>query len=135
MARGQCNCGAISFEIAAQISDVFICHCSICRRATGSNGIAVILVDNDDFAWTGGENLITSWKKSDADWEMWFCRQCGSPVPGTNDASRVFVPAGLLVDGDDGLTVTHHVWVDSKAAWDEIGDNGRRHPEAFGSRR
>jgi hypothetical protein len=131
MVRGECNCGAVSFEITTDPSDVIVCHCSICRRATGSNGIAVVVVDNKEFEWTGGEELITSWKKPDADWQMWFCRRCGSPVPGINDESRMFVPAGSIRDGGENLKVTHHIWVDSKATWDEIGDSGRRHLEAF----
>lgn len=131
MASGACNCGAISFKIDADLSDVFVCHCSICRRATGSNGIAVVVVENDVFEWTGGEDLITSWKKPGADWEIWFCQRCGSPVPGVNDESRMFVPAGLISDGGENLKVAHHIWVSSKAVWDEPGDRGRRHPEAF----
>jgi len=131
MARGECNCGAISFEITTDLSGVIVCHCSICRRATGSNGIAVVVVDNSELRWLGGEDLITSWKKPDADWQTWFCRSCGSPVPGINDESRMFVPAGLIRDGGESLTVIHHIWVGSKATWDEIGDCGRRHLEAF----
>ena len=49
MARGECNCGAVAFEIDADISDVFVCHCSICRKFTGSNGIAVVVIDNNAF--------------------------------------------------------------------------------------
>lgn len=131
MAKGACNCGAVSFETTAELSDVYMCHCSICRRATGSNGIAVLIVDNDQLQWTSGEDLIQSWKKPDADWEMWFCSRCGSPVPGSNDEQRMFVPAGSLVEGYDELVVAHHIWVDSKAPWDEIGDDGRQHPEGF----
>jgi hypothetical protein len=131
MASGACNCGAISFEIGVDLSDVIVCHCSICRRATGSNGIAVLVIDKEQFDWTGGEELITSWKKPDADWEMSFCRICGSPVPGVNDATRIFVPAGLISEGGEMLRVAHHIWIDSRATWDELGDCGRRHPEAF----
>jgi hypothetical protein len=131
MALGACNCTAIRFEISAELSDVYICHCSICRRATGSNGIAVVVVDKTDFRWVGGEEHVYSWKKPDADWEIWFCRICGSPVPGLNDESRMFVPAALITDGGDSLKVKHHIWVDSKAVWDEIGDAGRQHREAF----
>jgi hypothetical protein len=131
MADGECNCGAISFEITADLSDVIVCHCSICRRATGSNGIAVVIVDNNEFEWKTGEELITTWKKPDADWQMWFCRRCGSPVPGVNDESRMFVPAGAIRDGGENLSVTHHIWVGSKAIWDQIGDSGLRHREAL----
>ena len=131
MAHGQCNCGAVAFEIDAHLSDVFVCHCSICRRATGSNGIAVVLIDNKAFRWLRGEDQIASWKKPDADWQCWFCRVCGSPLPGANDTSRTFVPAGLISEGGERLRVAHHIWVGSKAVWDEIGDSGKQHREAF----
>lgn len=131
MTKGECNCGSIKFSMTTDLSDVIVCHCSICRRATGSQGIAVVLVDNDKFAWTSGEDHIITWRKPDSDWQMWFCGTCGSPVPGSNDESRMFVPAGLITDGDETLRVAHHIWVGSRAAWDEIGDGGRRHLEAF----
>ena len=131
--KGSCNCGAVAFEfeLNADLPGVIICHCSICRRATGSNGIAVLVVNNADFRWLGGEDQVASWKKPDGDWEMWFCRTCGSPVPGTNNARTLFVPAGLVSDGGGDLEVIHHVYVDSKATWDEIGDSGRQHRDAF----
>ena len=131
--NGACNCGTVRFEINTGVSDIYVCHCSICRRSTGSNGIAVIVVDNEAFRWIAGEANITTWKKPDVDWQTWFCSRCGSPLPGANDAKRTFVPAGLLLEGSEPLSVKHHIWVDSKANWDEIGDNGCQHPEALGS--
>ena len=133
MVTGACNCGAVAFEIAADVSDVVICHCSICRRSTGSSGIAVVIVDNEDFHWVSGEGNISTWQKPGHDYQLWFCSRCGSPVPGVNDESRMFVPAGLISDGASGMRVADHVWVDSKAEWEEIGDAGRQHPEALRS--
>jgi len=132
MARGNCNCGAVAFEISAELSDVYICHCSICRRHTGGNGIAVVVVANEAFKWLEGNDQITSWSKPHADWHAYFCRVCGSTLPGPNDEARMFVPAGLISDGGDALQVAHHIWVGSKAGWDEIGDNGKQHKEGFG---
>lgn len=131
MALGNCNCGAVAFEVDVELSDVYVCHCSICRRATGSNGIALVVVDNQAFRWTEGEEKISTWKKPNADWQTWFCSDCGSTLPGVNDDKRMFVPAGLFTQGDEQLKVRHHIWVDSKAVWDEIGDAGRQHSEAF----
>lgn len=131
MAHGECNCGAVAFELTADLSGVFVCHCSLCRRFTGSNGIAVVVVENDAFRWIRGEEHIATWKKPDADWQARFCRICGSSLPGVNDESRMFVPAGLITEGDEGLRVIHHIWVGSKADWDEIGDLGRQHLEAY----
>lgn len=133
VARGECNCGAVAFEISCDLSDVYVCHCSICRRSTGSNGIAVVVIDNNDFAWLRGENEISTWRKPDGDWRTWFCQVCGSVLPGINDESRMFVPAGLISDGAESLEVVHHLWVGSKAPWHEIGDSGKQHSEAFSS--
>jgi hypothetical protein len=131
MVQGECNCGAVAFEADASPTGVFVCHCSICRRFTGGNGIAVVIVESDAFRWVRGEDQITTWKKPNADWQAWFCQACGSPLPGANDESRMFIPAGLIAEGADTLKVMHHIWVDSRAVWDEIGDSGQQHPEAF----
>jgi len=131
MTRGECNCGAVKFEFDAEPNGIFMCHCSICRRATGSNGIAVVLVPNESFRWTRGREHVATWAKPDTHWQIWFCRICGSPVPGENDPKSMFVPAGLLTEGGEALAVIHHVWVGSKAAWDEIGDAGKQHLEGF----
>jgi hypothetical protein len=131
MISGQCNCGSVRFEVNAEPSGVYVCHCSICRRSTGSNGIAVILVPNEDFHWTGGSENIAKWIKPNSEWETWFCKTCGSRVPGHNDSSKMFVPAGLLSEADSRLKVIHHIWVGSKASWDEIGDEGKQHENAY----
>lgn len=133
MARGECNCGAVQFEIDADLKDVYVCHCSICRRFTGSQGIAVVVFPKQQFRWLQGEDHVATWQKPGADWHAYFCRVCGSAVPGENDPRTMFAPAGAITQGGEALEVRHHVWVGSKAAWDRIGDEGRQHPEGFGS--
>jgi hypothetical protein len=113
------------------VSQVFICHCSICRRFTGSSGIAVVLVDKNKFKWLSGEESIGTWKRPDSEWQSRFCRTCGSAVPGDNDAKKMFIPAGSITSGMGELCVAHHIFVGSKASWDVIGDNGKQHFEAF----
>lgn len=130
MTSGSCNCGAVAFELSAKPWGVFVCHCSICRRSTGTNGNAVLIIGNDDFHWKTGVESVSTWRKPGHDWQTWFCRTCGSQVPGTNDAERMFVPAGAI-SGEEELRVIHHIWVDSKASWDEIGDTGAQHSAAF----
>jgi hypothetical protein len=126
-AAGECNCGAIRFEIDVPLRDVYVCHCSICRRSTGSSDIAVVLVPKERFRWVRGEDHVATWHKPGADWATSFCRTCGSRVPGENDDTRVFAPAGCITEGGESLRVAHHIFVASKAAWDEIGDAGRQH--------
>jgi hypothetical protein len=132
IARGHCNCGAVAFEITTPISDVYVCHCSICRRYTGNNGMAVVVVPNEAFRWVQGADRITHWSKPDAEWESHFCPTCGSTLPGRNDDARMFIPAGLISEGGEALRVAHHIFVGSKAAWDELGATGQRHHERPG---
>ncbi|MGD1850679.1 MAG: GFA family protein [Cyanophyceae cyanobacterium] len=131
MALGSCNCGGVTFKVEKSLSDVYLCHCSICRKATGAAGIEVVVVPKHLFWWTAGETLITHWAKPGHDWQMNFCRICGSPLPGDNDEANVFIPVGFLSDGTKNLKVAHHIWVGSKAIWDDVGESGVQHLEAL----
>ena len=131
MVLGQRNCGEVVFKIDDDISEVFICHCSIFRKSTSSNGIAVVVVDNVAFQWMRGEYQVLTWKKTIGNWETLFCRVFGSTLPGINDESRMYVPAGLITNGDESLKVVHNIWVDFKAVVDEIGDSGKQHRQAY----
>ena len=127
MIKGECNCGGVSFEINTTLEQVFICHCSICRRSTGGTGIAVIIVSNVNFTWLSGLEKTTTWKKPNHDWETSFCNVCGSALPGKNDETHMYVPVSLFCSGTEKLKVAHHLFVASKASWEEIGDQGKQH--------
>ena len=130
---GTCNCETVAFEVAVPLKDIYVCHCSLCRRWTGNNGVAVLVVASEHFRWVRGANAGKAWEKPGHDWKSYFCGNCGSALPGENDESTVFIPAGLVDHGGEGLSVAHHIWVDSRAPWDVIGDGGQQHPRAFGS--
>lgn len=118
--EGSCNCGAVKFKIKVVPQDVYVCHCSICRKATGGSGISVTVVPNETFEWISGKENIKTWKKPNHDWETSFCLKCGSSLPGKNDDEAMYVPAGLLDTGFEQLKVKQHLFVDSKAVWEEI---------------
>ena len=129
--KGECNCGAVSYESDGNVSDVFICHCSICRRTTGGVGIAVIIVASENFKWVSGKENICCWSKPGHDWHTYFCQVCGAPLPGDNDEKNMYIPVGSITSGGEDLKVAHHLYVNSKAPWEEIGDTGKQHPEAY----
>ena len=133
MTIGACNCGAVQFEVSGPLPDVIMCHCSICRRYTGAAGIAVMVVPNESFKWLAGRELVRQWTKPGHDWQSFFCATCGSPLPGLNDDERTFIPAGLITGEAQPELVSDHIFVESKAPWDEICDHGTLHPQAFGT--
>lgn len=131
-AKGSCNCGGIKFSVTGPLDSVFVCHCSICRKSTGSGGIAVTVVPTSLLIIETGQELIQSWEKPNHDWLTNFCKRCGSPVPGKNDEQNSYIPVSLLDSGHENLEVKHHLFVDSKASWEEIGKTGKQHKGAFG---
>ena len=131
MITGECNCGAVAYSAKTEITDVYICHCSICRKATGSGNIAVTVIRKDTFTWVRGEDQITHWSKPGHDWHMGFCKVCGSPLPGENDGERLYIPVGTLTSGHENLDVAAHIYTESKAGWEVIGGSAPQFPEGF----
>ncbi len=129
--KGSCNCNAVQFEVTSELKDVYICHCSICRKYTGSGGIAVTIASNNDFNWVSGEELIRTWHKPKHDWLCCFCSECGSPLPGKNNENTCYIPVSLLDKDFEGLAVKYHFYVGSKAQWEEIADNGTQFQSGF----
>jgi len=47
--RGSCLCGGVRFEIARAAGPFELCHCSKCRKVSGSAYRAGLLVEGKDF--------------------------------------------------------------------------------------
>jgi hypothetical protein len=121
MLEGSC----IRFEIADAVGGIVRCHCSLCRKNSGTGSIAKVLVAAEKLRWLSGEALIRTFERPSG-YGTAFCSVCGSPAP-AHDAprQRYAVPVGLL-DGDPPLRVIEHIFVGSKAQWDMIGDDAPR---------
>ncbi len=132
--QGSCLCGGVAFEISGKTSPIGQCHCSRCRKVSGTDGNAVLYARVDGFAWLRGEGTIRRYVIKGGGWSSSFCETCGSPVPFRQKDGRFwFVPAGLL-DGDPGHRgYAAHIFVGSKAPWVAIADGAPQHVEGFGS--
>ena len=121
--RGHCLCGKVEFEIDGSRFRLYQCHCSLCRRQSGSSSNAAAIISAEKFRWLRGAEFISSWVK-DTGFRSDFCSRCGSPVPNPlRNMPYVWVPAGLLEDGGE-LEVATHVCVASKVPWDSISLHG-----------
>src|SRR3546814_8163629 len=86
--RGSCLCGEIRFEIDGKIGAAGQCHCSKCRKVSGTDGNAVFYASTAGFRWLAGEDLIERFVVPDGrGWTSHFCRRCGSPAQ-LSDADR-----------------------------------------------
>jgi hypothetical protein len=118
---GSCLCGGVKFEIELPFLGFRYCHCSRCRKASGSAHAANAFVMGNQFRWAAGESLIKRFDLPGAkSFAVWFCTQCGTRLPHKQKtADRILVPAGLL-DGDPKIRPEYHQYWQSKAPWYDL---------------
>ena len=116
--RGGCLCGAVTYEITLPFQRMLHCHCSRCRKGTGTGHATNLIALPDQLRWTKGEALISRFKLPTAkSFGKWFCSQCGSPLPRlTRNDTMVVVPAGSLDDAPP-IKPSAHIYWDSRATW------------------
>jgi hypothetical protein len=75
MARysGSCHCGAIRFEIEAEITDIYTCDCSLCSRKNA------LMTTVPDAALTvlAGHDKLTLYQWNERIAKHYFCSVCG----------------------------------------------------------
>jgi len=124
---GQCLCGAVRYEVQDEFSYSLICHCSQCRRATGSAFKPFAGIERHKLKIAGGEDNIMRY--GDAITHDVHCRICGSLLFSVvRDSQYAHVTLGTLVD-TPAVRPTAHIFVGSKAAWDIIADDLPQHVE------
>lgn len=135
--KGSCLCRRVRFAIEGKIGPAGQCHCSKCRKVSGTDGNAVFYAPATGFCWLAGEDLIARFAiPGGGGWATHFCRQCGSPVPQrADDGKFFFVPAGLLDDDPGFRGYAAHIFVGSKAPWVCIADAAPQYEAGFDSAR
>ena len=116
---GECFCGGIGYEIKGSLAPARSCHCSRCRKAFSGAGSAMSRVDPATFAWTRGEELLQTYVNREGA-GLGFCRRCGTTLCGLFDGEVTGITLGSL-NGDPAVIIGEHIFVASKADWDEIG--------------
>lgn len=135
--RGSCLCGGVAFEIDGKAGPIGQCHCSKCRKVSGTDGNAVFYAPARSFRWVRGQDLIKQFFVPNGNGlSSSFCETCGSPVPLIDrDGAKYFVPAGLLDDDPGHRGYAVHIFVGSKAPWVVLNDEAPKFEEGFGSAR
>ena len=115
---GTCLCGSVAYEITGNLGIFQYCHCSRCRKFTGSAFAANMLVAPDNFRWLKGADHVRRHEHESArHFATSFCSRCGSSLPWLAKSGRsVVVPAGTL-DDDPELRPFQNVFKASQASW------------------
>lgn len=120
MYSGQCLCGEVKVEIRGAITDIIHCHCSLCRKSSGTAYATNGFVSSAEFSVIQGEELLKAFSLKQ-DRLRHFCSNCGSPVYSSSaaDPSRIRIRLGIL-DSEITERPISHNFVSSKASWDNL---------------
>jgi len=118
--KGKCLCEGIQFSVAGSFGEVRYCHCSQCRRVTGSAFSANAKISIESWSISGGQELIQEYESKPGIYRA-FCSKCGTPVYSKllSDPQNIRVRLGSFETVKE-VNITGHVWVSSKAPWYSI---------------
>jgi hypothetical protein len=123
--KGSCLCGAVIYTVADEFNYALICHCSQCRRATGSAFKPFGGIERAKLKVTSGKLMIYG----DVMTHDAHCRVCGSLLYSiVREGTIAHVTYGTLIDAPT-LEPTAHIFVGSKAPWYTIRDQLPQHEE------
>ena len=129
--RGSCLCGGVRFTVRPPFIRANHCHCSRCRKHSGTAVCTQARVWREQFTLLAGEELIRVYGKGEGAVKA-FCSTCGSSLFGGHwpDGRQVSIRLGAF-DDDPGIRPQFHTFVDSRAPWDEIVDALPQYPDAW----
>ena len=116
---GSCLCGEIKYKVAGELQRFSHCHCSRCRKATGTGHATNLLVSPQaSINWLQGKSLLARYTVPEAKrFYNCFCAHCGSPMPRElPQLDSVLIPAGS-VDSDIPVLPEHRIFWESRSAW------------------
>ena len=71
--KGSCHCGAVAFEVEAEIGQAIDCNCSICRR----KGHLLAFVPREALTVLRGEESLSTYTFNSHTIRHRFCATCG----------------------------------------------------------
>lgn len=119
---GGCLCGAIRLSIAQPLGAAAYCHCTDCRKCTGSAFNVSVGVERRHLTLSGATPKgFTKAADSGTLLTRHFCPECGSPLFTASPLHPevVYVKAGAL-DDPGQVRPAYQSWTRSRVAWATI---------------
>jgi hypothetical protein len=122
--KGGCLCGAVKYEATGDPKLFYHCHCSRCRKATGTGHASNLFLQPAALKWLMGQEHIRAFKIPEAiRFTNQFCGICGGRVPRQPpESDTVVIPAGSL-DDEAPIKPQARIFGGSRAAWSCSGDD------------
>lgn len=120
MYHGSCLCGKVTLSVAGGIDAIIHCHCSKCRKSSGTAYATNGFIKTAGLVIHTGQDQIGCYATA-VDKRRYFCQICASPLYSSNDQSpdRLRLRLGIL-DSDIVERPLSHNFVSSRANWDDL---------------
>ncbi|WP_116092158.1 GFA family protein [Sphingomonas crusticola] len=114
---GGCQCRRVRYAARIDSDDAYLCHCTMCRHATGGASIAFVSVSLDAMTWDGEPD----WYRSSPIAERPFCSACGTPLGFrfVDDARNMDVTLGSFDDPSRFKPVHNYASESILPAWQD----------------
>ncbi|UKZ67034.1 uncharacterized protein TrAtP1_008197 [Trichoderma atroviride] len=120
---GGCLCGSIRYKYSAEPTAKVLCHCSDCRKISGSNYSVNFLIPEAAFQVTSGTPKVFGKVADSGDTiNSYFCGDCGSMMwrESANCGPNKVVKAGTLDGGGEIISAAvfdAEVFTRSRVDW------------------
>ena len=121
--KGGCTCGSVRFELEDHPYYVGACHCSTCKKRTGSDyGLSVPTDAENVKTFTGETKTHTRTGDTGNQVHYEFCPNCGSTLRWGIEAvpSRAILAGGNFDDLSQ-LSVAGEMYVETSVDWARLG--------------
>jgi hypothetical protein len=120
--NGQCLCGTVRYTVEDEFVYALNCHCSQCRRTTGSAFKPFAGIQREKLRLTGDTDRVSLFGDPQQNHDA-HCAKCGSLLYSVvREGQWVHVTLGTLVD-TPSIRPRAHIFVGSKAPWFTITDD------------
>lgn len=116
MLEGGCHCGAIRYQVSGDAITHALCHCTDCRRTSGSPMVGWTMYPSDAVKITKGNPKIYI---SSQNARRHFCENCGTGLFYINE---VILPGIIDIqsatyDNPDAVPAKAHIQVTERIGW------------------
>ncbi len=122
---GHCSCKSIKYQLKAEPMFTHVCHCSICKRHTGSAFVTHVFIETEHLEILRGEvEAVPCATTSGGAHMLHRCPDCHSPLYSHYGGNaRIAVLKGGTLDDPGSVAPGAHIWVEGKVPWITIPDD------------
>jgi hypothetical protein len=107
MRSGQCLCGDVRVSVHGEPLRVGICHCTNCRKESGSAFTYYAIWPVDQFECAGETSEFN---------RQHFCARCGASMFSL-DEREAEIKLGILTEAPTHLVPTYELWIKRREPW------------------